>query len=399
MENVTTVAFNNNTLVTTEETSVIGVTTVATTLRGTSPIPLNYIITYCVLSPFICVLGILGNALTLVIIRDQKKKTSSSYLVFSLAVSDLLVLVTRLMYDIYRDFQIFWPEQTIAFSRFIPSYGFLLINIYLKRISKLLLIPVVLERFIAIWFPLQVRSLCTTRKSMVCVGVLVVFASIFGIPNIIDCMITHLRVINEGGVVYKGQMATVLELVRTYKYLSETMSFLLKMNRVVFDFFPMIFVMLANVAIVVGLKDNIRQLERANTQTDISTTRKNQTKQITRMLLSVTVAFVFLCLPDDILSVLVNYFNFKNIKSYVYTTCNTFSTLNHAVNFLLYGAFNSAYRQRYLAIVTCRKCRSMSGDISESSQSVMSASTATFNERVIDSSFKESLRENNSSFE
>ena len=387
MKNVTT--FNNSTLVTTEETSVIGVTTVATALRGSSPIPLNYIITYCVLSPFICLLGILGNALTLVIVREQKKKTSSSFLVFCLALSDLLVLVTRLMYDIYRNFQVFTPEQTVAFSRYIPSYEFILTNIYLKRISKLLLIPVVVERFIAIWFPLQVRRLCTTWKSMVFVCILVVFASIFGIPNIVDCMITHLRIIGEGGEVYKGQMATVLELVRTYKYLSEPMSFLFKMNRVVFDFFPIIFVMLANIAIVIGLKDNIRQLERSNTQTDLSTTRKNQTKQITRMLLSVTVAFVFLCLPDDIVSVLINYFNFKNIKGYVYTTCSTFSTLNNAVNFLLYGSFNSAYRQRYLAIVTCRKCRSVSDDLSESCQSVVSASATTFGENAKDSSFRE----------
>ena len=391
MENVTSVTPDNSSFTMTEETSSIYITTAATTLTldGPLPISINFIITYCVISPFLCVVGIFGNVLTLVIVRDQKKKTSSSCLVFSLALSDLLVLVARLSYDIYRNFQIFAPAQTVAFSRYIPSYGFLEITIYLRRVSKILLIPVVIERLIAIWFPLQVRSLCTTRKSMLFVGFLVVFASIFGIPNIVDCMITHLRVINEGGVVYKGQMATVLELARNYKYLSETMSFLFKINRVVFDFFPMIFVILANVAILIGLKDSIKVLEISNTQTDWSTARKKQTKQITRMLLSVTVTFVFLCLPDDIISVLVNYFNFRNIESYVYTTCNTFSTLNHAVNFLLYWALNSTYRQRYLAIVTCRKCRLVSTDLTESPHPVVSATVTTLNENVKDSSFRE----------
>ena len=107
----------NSTLSTMNTTSDINVTSDTPTTDIPAVISINFIVTYCFFSPFLCVLGIFGNVLTLVIVRDQKKKNSSSFLVFSLAVCDTVVLASRLLFVIYRNCQMFAPSENSFFFK------------------------------------------------------------------------------------------------------------------------------------------------------------------------------------------------------------------------------------------------------------------------------------------
>ena len=174
---------------------------------------LSYIIPYCLLFPVICTVGILGNVLTLFIVH-QKKKVASLYFIMCLAIADLLVLVTRMLFVIYRLFQHYLTLPTVTVSKHIPSYVLVLIYVYFTRISNCILIAMVIERVIAVWLPMKVHLVFTKRKAAITLTVVVVVVTVLNIPPIVDAIITHIEAVRKGGKVFAGKMATLMEINR-----------------------------------------------------------------------------------------------------------------------------------------------------------------------------------------
>ena len=80
----------------------------------------SYVLPYCILFPVICAVGMIGNVLTPVIVHE-KKKVTSVYLIMFLAISDMLVLTTRMVFVIYRLFQLYYTIPMVSFSKYIPG--------------------------------------------------------------------------------------------------------------------------------------------------------------------------------------------------------------------------------------------------------------------------------------
>ena len=310
---------------------------------------LSYIIPYCILFPVICTVGIVGNVLTLFIVRE-KKKVASLYFIMCLAIADLLVLVTRMLFVIYRIFQHYLALPTLAVSKHIPSYILVLIYVYFTRISNCILIAMVIERVIAVWLPMKVHLISTKRKAAITLIVVVVVVTALNIPPIVDAFITHIEAVRKGGKVFAGKMATLMEINRHKTLMPESINLLDRLNRILLDYTPTLLILWSNITIVVGLRYSMQKIKRiaSESQDDFTKQRQKQSKQITKMLFGVSCAFLVLCSPRFFL------FLFEyNANPWIHVMFNVLSTTNYAINFLFYGTINASYRRRYIELLSC----------------------------------------------
>lgn len=127
----------------------------------------------------IFIVGVVGNFLVcLVILKHRNMKTPTNYYLFSLAVSDLLVLLFGMPLEVYE----MWS-----------NYPFLLgpLGCYLKTAlfetvcfaSVLNVTTVSVERYIAILHPFRAKLESTRRRALRTIVVLWVLSVIFALPN------------------------------------------------------------------------------------------------------------------------------------------------------------------------------------------------------------------------
>ncbi|KAH3896808.1 P2Y purinoceptor 4-like [Dreissena polymorpha] len=131
-----------------------------------------------VIPPILVSIGTIGNALTIIVLLRQKKMTSTAVFLFSLALSDTLILCSGLLPNwVYNT----WDINVLSLS----SPGCKAI-VYLHHcsfhLSSLLIVVVTLERTACVLFPHKVRLCCSAHNAgMIIISIVL---AVFGI-NII----------------------------------------------------------------------------------------------------------------------------------------------------------------------------------------------------------------------
>ncbi|NXU31829.1 NMUR2 protein, partial [Thalassarche chlororhynchos] len=127
----------------------------------------------------IFVVGVVGNLLVcLVILKHQNMKTPTNYYLFSLAVSDLLVLLFGMPLEVYE----MWSNYPFLFGP---------VGCYLKTAlfetvcfaSILSVTTVSVERYIAILHPFRAKLESTRKRALRTIVVLWVLSVLFSLPN------------------------------------------------------------------------------------------------------------------------------------------------------------------------------------------------------------------------
>lgn len=127
----------------------------------------------------IFVVGVVGNFLVcLVILKHRNMKTPTNYYLFSLAISDLLVLLFGMPLEVYE----MWSNYPFLFGT---------IGCYLKTAlfetvcfaSILSVTTVSVERYIAILHPFRAKLESTRKRALRTIVVLWVLSVLFALPN------------------------------------------------------------------------------------------------------------------------------------------------------------------------------------------------------------------------
>ena len=117
-----------------------------------------------ILSPILIILGSIGSVITLIVLsREKSRKTSTSYYLMALAISDFLALNTGLLRQ--------WIKYAFAVDirEDLSEFGCKLhwcIVYLVTQYSSWLLICVTLERVISTWFPHRRNFICTTTAAI-----------------------------------------------------------------------------------------------------------------------------------------------------------------------------------------------------------------------------------------
>ena len=139
----------------------------------------NLMIIYAVLTVFIVIVGLLGNSVTIIVMRREPFSFHSYGIhLTALTVTDMLfVIILTLIKD---NTMYFLDRDILAHSEIICKiFCYAIINVRICASSNVVYICV--ERFIAVWFPFKAKDLLTKRSAIIISGCIFVAVSIVGI--------------------------------------------------------------------------------------------------------------------------------------------------------------------------------------------------------------------------
>ena len=318
--------------------------------RHLHQMPIGRIIIFCILMPIIVFFGIFGNIMTLVFLFKEKDTCTSSIYIKHLAVADLLTLVSRgaLVLSIW--WQIFWPEKYLSWK--INSASIYIFSTFAEKISKCITVVIVFDRVVAVKCPFKYKDICTRKKATIAISVIYVVLMFMSFPAVVD-IFAYFQA-NEENLTTSGYRTFESESNQYVmsRLLKSDKLLVLKMITRVFEFALILITLVGNFVIVLGMRkgNSVHQ-----TSDNAGEQRIRKHRQITRMCLIISFTFLSLCGPFDIWSflVLTGMIQMSTSSKYSLNIFGTLSTLNSAVNFVIYALMHTKYRKAYLAFLPC----------------------------------------------
>ena len=320
-------------------------------------------------TPITVTLGLLGNILTfLVMTRKKNRRISCCVYMAVLAVTDSYTLIS------YMGFTACTLGPSAPICRNLMACR---ISGYLMGTTNvagtMLLVALTIDRFMAVRFPLKARIYCTPRRARIFSAIVLVFCFIYNIPHIFFAGFFQaptgpacLLLIN-GGQIYSG------------------------INIVVVVVVPFMVLLVLNMMIIQVIRERSRPYvddeEEVVSQTSSQdrrkssgaalrthaggrpgsvgdileevTRKKERDKQLTRMLLFVTFAYVILTAPQYTRQTLQLMINFStspeshSIFTFITAIFIRLYYMNFAINFYLYFFTGSKFRMDLFRMLCC----------------------------------------------
>lgn len=135
-------------------------------------------VTGLILYPCICIPGLLGNVLTLIVLWERNMRTSTNAFLSALAVSDSIKLINDLLY--FLSILLLRTDDTIgnrAYGYLYP-YAHFIFSMSVC-VSSWLTVSVAVERYIMVCHPTRARHLCSRQRAVtVCVAVYIIMTTL-----------------------------------------------------------------------------------------------------------------------------------------------------------------------------------------------------------------------------
>ena len=188
------------------------------------------IIFMCILTPLFLVIGLAGNASTIIVFHKQVKRRPTGLFILALAYSDFCFLSLRFVTIVYTWLQMFSPE-TIRYA--LPNSLFWsYASMVFQRTGGWIIIVIILERLVAVWFPFNVRNISTiTRAKCITAFILVVTLTLTSTVSA-SVLISSINV----EISPKGPVSTQKEAARYLPTRSEFIKYWQVGLKVVFDY-------------------------------------------------------------------------------------------------------------------------------------------------------------------
>ncbi|XP_005376636.2 PREDICTED: neuromedin-U receptor 2 [Chinchilla lanigera] len=169
----------------------------------------------------IFVVGVIGNLLVcLVILRDQMMKTPTNYYLFSLAVSDLLVLLLGMPLEVYE----MWHSYPFLFGP-VGCYFKTALFETVCFASILSVTTVSVERYVAVLYPFRAKLESTRQRALCILAMVWGFSIIFSLPNTSVHGI-KLHYFPNGSFIPGSATCTVIKPMWIYNFIIQVTSFL-----------------------------------------------------------------------------------------------------------------------------------------------------------------------------
>ncbi|NWH47140.1 NMUR2 protein, partial [Fregata magnificens] len=289
----------------------------------------------------IFVVGVVGNFLVcLVILKHRNMKTPTNYYLFSLAISDLLVLLFGMPLEVYE----MWSNYPFLFGP---------IGCYLKTAlfetvcfaSILSVTTVSMERYIAILHPFRAKLESTRKRALRTIVVLWVLSVLFALPN----TGTHgimLQYFPNGTLVPGSATCTVVMPMWIYNCIVQITSFL-------FYVLPMGVISVLYYLMGLRLKGD-KSLEVEEMAVNV---QRPSRKSVTKMLFVLVIAFAICWAPFHIdrlfFSFVVEWTEpLANIFNLIHVVSGVFFYLSSAVNPIIYNLLSQRFRMAFLSVVS-----------------------------------------------
>ncbi|KAH3701850.1 hypothetical protein DPMN_076846 [Dreissena polymorpha] len=287
----------------------------------------------------ICGIGIPGNVACFVTSSNMKPFRSSDLYMAALAVADLTSLLIKFSY----------VRITATNSRLgdVGCQWFYALGSTSVMYANWIVVALTLERFIAVTLPLKVKQLCQKRSSICVLAVLFIVVFLANIQ--------FLFTFEEMSDVFLTWTCASKQDFRTFHTFTWYW-----IDGALYAFLPTLFILVFNGLIIFKIRKSTLEKRHLSAEQRHSTETSNYQRQITVMLLSVSVAFVVLTLPNCTFFIVKAYWSWMEsahgVAKYYLVMQIVFvlSDLSHALNFYLYCISGRKFRQKFLKLV--QKC-------------------------------------------
>ncbi|KAG8438897.1 hypothetical protein GDO86_005186 [Hymenochirus boettgeri] len=284
----------------------------------------------------IFLIGVIGNMLVcLVILKHHNMRTPTNYYLFSLAVSDLLVLLLGMPLEVYE----MWSNYPFLFG----AWGCYFKTVLFETVcfaSILSVTTVSMERYVAIIYPFQAKLKSTRSRALKILVILWILSIIFSIPN----TSTHgiqLQYFPNGSLIPDSAMCTVVQPLWIYNCIIQVTSLL-------FYILPMGVISVLYCLMGIKLRGD-HSLEGDKMSVNV---QRPSRKSVTKMLFVLVMVFgicwapfhvdrLFFSFVVDWTEPLANAFNLTHVVSGV------FFYLSSAVNPLIYNLLSRRFRSAF----------------------------------------------------
>ena len=299
--------------------------------------------------PILCIGGIVGIILTVIVLSRKSMCTSTNTYLISLAVADLGFLSLLGCSSLERHL----PKSSKYVFHVFYEYAQIFLHTFLLS-SVWLTVMLAVERYIAICHPLKAISICTVKRSRIIIVLIFVCSFYCRIPNFFEMKIVTYY---DCGEPTPAITLTALGQNITYKTVYSWI-----VDCIICALVPFLFLVYLNVRLVLEIRKSTRYLRyhigiNSNMQNIVS----HEQLKITVMLVSVIIVFFVCQAPYVIYTAYVNlnqYFFVNNHETFDILRCVTLFllALKSAFNFILYCWFSEKFWNTFKRVFCLRYC-------------------------------------------
>ena len=282
----------------------------------------------------LCTIGIIGNLLNLLMLsakrclkKLQSLEDNANLILHVLAVSDLLFCIVAIVFPFTKNIPYYVRSSDVGYL-LLRYYGLACNNLFLMT-STYMVVLLAVERYIAMYYPLQAKLLgkpCSTLWFIVLFVVLCVGATLpYFINNVVvPCYSTT-------------SQEVLFECIPRWQNDDLLIGYMTTVWPALAVFIPLTIVFFCNIRLVQGLKK-------------VTSKRKYQ---VTLILIVIVFLSVILVIPAEIIKLMDPYKTFGDNAFIVAHTVNAMQTANFAVNVFLYCVLDREYRQIFKTVFCC----------------------------------------------
>lgn len=290
-------------------------------------------ITGVYLFPIVCVTGIIGNLLTFVVFIKFKPRSSTNVYLTALAISDTIKLLCDFLYFIVVFLEKIGKHDA-SVQVFVTLYpiAHYILNFSLCN-TAWLTVSVAMERYIYMKWPERARTICTITRAKITCCVVWLAAMLITVPFAL-----RYEPIRSNGTID----VNVTTMWRDAKFKDAYVWF----QNILRSIVPLIVLIIINIWIIRTLSRASREYYRRPLAC------KNR---VTVMLVAIIIAFLVCITPDAVMSAVFGfgYTEAPALVRGIREISDLLLSVNSAVNFILYFAFNKVFRHNF-ARVFCK---------------------------------------------
>ena len=315
--------------------------------------------------PAFCLFGSIGNILSLIVLFHQRMRNQTNYILGALCISDtLLLLHSGIFTGIAIQTKLDVREGMNVRAHIFPFIG-AYTSIVMARITSGLTTLLCVERFIAVYFPMQAHMTCTKRNTVIAILLIFVTTFLVFLPFALKWTpATQVTPMNT----------TITRSNLTDFYFNNIPFFTIygTLLNVIYRFVPLLIIPILNVLMIRAVHRTWKLRRKMSATTNNMSRRfsgrtasyanTDEENHITIMLLTVSFVFFILILPGALNSIATHVwkdYSRKGRQRQLYKTLFSitylFETINSSVNFIIYMACSKTFRSLYKKKFCCTK--------------------------------------------
>ena len=289
--------------------------------------------------PIICVVGLTGNILTLIVLSHKKMLTSTNVFLSALAVADIIKLLNDLLYFLVSILMRTHPDAGNRMMGYMYPFSHYIFN-EAVCVAAWLTVSVAVERYISVCHATTAKAVCTVSRARVISTIVFVIMSLLAVPSALRYQRKVVPEPGKNGTMFEIELSP---LGRNERF----MTGYTWIQNLLRSIIPLFVLLILNTCIIHALRKQ-----------RVPGKKMSSRNRITMMLIVVIVVFIICIFPDAIMSTFFGYgyiegsYLVKGIREFT----DTLLAINSAVNFMIYCLCSRSFRDIFAEIFLKHCC-------------------------------------------